>query len=389
MSKAIRALITPEVFVWARNLDAITQEEASKKVKVKIDKFQEWETGISMPTLRQAKDLAKYYRIPFVYFYLPDIPHRIKRLIKVDYRTFGNFGKSITMSRELRWLLRDIEERRDIMLSLYEMNEQTAMPFSFKMGPSVNHQEIADAIRKLLEITYDKQVKFRKPENFLNYCISILERKDFLIFQAAKIDPYEMRGLSIAYELFPIITINRKDEASAKLFTLIHELVHIVTNTSGICNDISENSSSNNNIELMCNDIAGRVLVPQDEFKTHNAISLIEKYGFDDTYVNTIARDFAVSKEVILHHLWDSGVISKQLYFETLERYSEDYQTYKSKRKGGFLTPAMDKGTQVGKLYVRTVLGALHGEKISTRDASGYLLNLGQQHFHKIERWCY
>ncbi len=77
-----------------------------------------------MPTLRQAKTLAKYYRVPFVYFYLPDVPKRTKRIDKIDYRTFGNVGDHFEMSRELRWILRDIEERRDTMIALYEANDQ-------------------------------------------------------------------------------------------------------------------------------------------------------------------------------------------------------------------------------------------------------------------------
>ncbi len=389
MNKTVRALITPEVLAWARRLDGITQEEASKKLKVKEDKIDEWENGISMPTLRQAKNLAKYYRVPFVYFYLPDIPKKTKRINRTDYRTFGNNRDVLESSRELKWLLRDIEERRDIMLALYEANGQAVKPFTLKITQTANHQDIANAIRELLEITHDKQIRFRKPEKFLTYCISKLEQKDFLIFQASKIEPEEMRGLSLAYDIFPIITLNRKDEPSARLFTLIHELVHIITNTSGVCNDISENSASSRYIELMCNDIAGLVLVPKNDLKAHKDIFQIKKFGFDDIYVSSIARDFAVSKEVILHHLMGTRIITKRMYFEILKRYSEEYQSYKSKQKEGFPPPALDKGTQVGKLYARTVLNSYYRDKISARDASNYLLDLGQQHFGKLERWCY
>ena len=113
-------------------------------------------SALKMPTLRQAKILAKYYRVPFIYFYLPDVPKRTKRIDKIDYRTFGNIGDHFDMSRELRWILRDIEERRDTMLALYEANEQEVKPFTLKMDPKVNHQIIADAIRNLLEITHDE-----------------------------------------------------------------------------------------------------------------------------------------------------------------------------------------------------------------------------------------
>lgn len=49
--------------------------------------------------------------------------------------------------------------------------------------------------------------------------------------------------------------------------------------------------------------IAGLVLAPINDIKTHPAIESIVKYGFDDTYINAMARDFAVSKEVILYNI--------------------------------------------------------------------------------------
>ena len=389
MGKSIQALITPEVLAWARNLDRISVEEASHRVNVSDAKIEEWESGISRPTLRQAKEFAKFYRVPFVYLYLPYVPQRIKRIEKVDYRTFGNVGDSFIQSRELRWFLRDVDERRDIMFELYKLEEKEPKPFEYRFPIETDPGVIAVFIRELLNLNDDIQVKFRKPEAMLTYCINKLEDLDVLVFQAAKIEPNEMRGLSLGYEVFPIIALNRKDEASARLFTLIHELAHILFGTSGLCNDTSENSTTTNQMELLCNKIAGPVLVPEQSLNKHPAIKSIKKYGFDDVFVTEIARDFAVSKEVIIHHLWSIGVISRKMYFETLQRYSDEYLSYKAKKKKGFLPPALDKGTQVGKLYAKTVLSTYYGDKISARDASGYLLNLGTQHFEKVERWCY
>ena len=356
MAKSIPALVTPEVLVWARKLDAISIDEIASKMKIPPQKIEEWEDGKSYPTLTQAKELAKQYRVPFVYFYLPDTPQRKKRLNKVDYRAFGNMGVQNTESRELRWLLRDIEDRRDSMLTLYE--------------------EIGK--------------KFRQPEKALSHCVEALEKNDVLVFQAAKIETSEMRGLSVAYEQMPIIVLNRKDEPSARLFTLCHELVHIVTRTSGICTDVSENSTSNNELELRCNQIAGMVLVPKSSIVKHPVIKDIQAYGFDDARVGKIARDFAVSKQVILHCLWELNIISQPFYYETLNRYSDEYKAYKAqKSKKGFLPPVTDTGTQVGKLYAKTVLNAYYAEKITARDTSSYLLNLKAKNFGKLERWCF
>ena len=120
MGKSIPAIVTPEVLQWARGLDRISIEEIALKLKVDVAKIEAWENGSEYPTLPQAKRLAKQYRVPFAYLYLPDTPQKTKRLDKVDYRTFGNWGIE-EMSRELRWFLRDIEERRDTMIELYQV----------------------------------------------------------------------------------------------------------------------------------------------------------------------------------------------------------------------------------------------------------------------------
>ena len=389
MAKSIPAIVTPEVLQWARSLDRITLEEIALKLKVEVAKVEAWENGSEYPSLIQAKNLAKQYRVPFAYFYLPDTPQKTKRLEKVDYRTFGNWGVG-EMSRELRWFLRDIEDRRDTMIELYKEAEMEPVPFTLNISVDTAEAVFATQIRNFLSLTDQIQIKFRKPEAALSFCISRLEEQDFLVFQAAKIQTEEMRGLSIAYDMFPIIALNRKDEPSARLFTLIHELVHILSRTSGICNDMSQDKVQISKIELFCNKIAGLTLVPTPQLKKNRNISLIQQYGLDDAYVNAIARDFAVSKEVILHRLWDIGIIDPTTYFDTLNRYSEEYIAYKNrKKKDGFLPPALDKGTQVGKLYTKTVITAYHAEKLSPREASNYLLGLRVKHFGAIERWCY
>lgn len=389
MARSIPAIVTPEVLQWARRLDRITLEEISQKLKVDVAKVEAWENGDEHPTLPQAKSLAKQYRVPFAYFYLPNTPEKTKRLDKVDYRTFGNLGIG-EMSRELRWFLRDIEDRRDTMIELYEKAELEPIPFTLNISTEVAEDIFAAQIRSFLSLTEQVQIKLRKPETALSYCISKLEEQDFLVFQAAKISPEEMRGLSIAYDVFPIIALNRKDEPSARLFTLLHELVHILSRTSGICNDMGLDKAQLGKMELFCNKIAGLALVPTQQLKKNKNIDLMQQYGLDDTYVNALARDFAVSREVILHRLWDIGIIGQTTYFDTLNRYSEEYIAYKSRaKKDGFLPPALDKGTQVGKLYTKAIIEAYHADRLSPRETSNYLLGLRVKHFGAIERWCY
>lgn len=389
MGKSIPAIVTPEVLSWARGLDKITVDEIAKIMKVDVAKVLAWEDGSEYPTFVQAKNLAKQYRVPFAYFYLPDTPKKTKRIDKVDYRTFGNLGVE-EMSRELRWFIRDIEDRRDTMIELYDQVQVKPNVLTLNISVGTTEEKFANQIRTFLSLTNELQIKFRKPEVALSYCISKLEEKDFLIFQAAKIQPEEMRGLSLAYELFPVIGLNRKDEPSARLFTLLHELVHILSRTSGICNDMNIDGNVQSKLELFCNKVAGLSLVPTEQLIQNRNFIFIQQYGIDKMHVSALARDFAVSREVILHRLWDVKIISRKTYFEILDNYSEEYLAYKKRKKvDGFLPPALDKATQVGRLYTKTVLSAYNADKLTPREVSNYLLGLRVTQFRAIERWCY
>ena len=149
MEKSIPAIVTPRVLQRARGLDRITVDEIANKLKVDAAKVEAWEKGDEYPTLPQAKSLAKQYRVPFAYFYLPDTPQKTKRLNKVDYKTFGN-GSIGEMSRELRWFLRDVEERRDTMIELYEQNEMELVPLSINILVDTVEDMFAAPIREFL-----------------------------------------------------------------------------------------------------------------------------------------------------------------------------------------------------------------------------------------------
>ena len=96
MGKSIPAIVTPEVLQWARGLDRISIEEIALKLKVDVAKIEAWENGSEYPTLPQAKRLAKQYRVPFAYLYLPDTPQQKDwiRLI-IEHLAIGELKKCL------------------------------------------------------------------------------------------------------------------------------------------------------------------------------------------------------------------------------------------------------------------------------------------------------
>lgn len=76
----------------------------------------------------------------------------------------------------------------------------------------------------------------------------------------------EFGGLSVSYSLTPAILVNPKDAISGRLFTMLHEVVHIALNQNGICSPQYDTEESGKEIERFCNRVAAEVLIPRSVF---------------------------------------------------------------------------------------------------------------------------
>ena len=101
-----RANITPDVLKWARETAKMSEKEAASKVSIKVEKLQEWENGISMPTINQAQKLAKSYQRPLAILFLPEPPKDFHPL--QDFRKKG----SIALSTSSIFIIREIQQKQ-------------------------------------------------------------------------------------------------------------------------------------------------------------------------------------------------------------------------------------------------------------------------------------
>ena len=380
------ALITPQILIWARERLDLSPAEAAAYLKTQPEKLQNWEQGKEYPTVNQAKEIAKKYKIPYVFFFLPEPPQNIKPPKNQDYRTFSN-QPLMRQSIELKTLLFDIMQRREVMLELYNQMGIEFKEFAcyFDITKAADNQ-IADTIKALLHLP-----ETIKKTNAFNIFRNALENIGILVFQATDVPTHEMRGLSVFEEIFPIIVVNRKDAPSARIFTLMHELVHLLTRTAGICDTTGFSELTSFEIELKCNHIAAQVLVPENILKTNVAyMQLMENWN--DNLVRQIADSFSVSREVIIGRLLAIKNISFDFYQRKIRQYTDEYFNYpkdNSNKERSFLSPSIDKESQLGKTYIETVLTAFNQDVISARDAISYFEGLRLKHFEKLERWCF
>jgi len=127
----------------------------------------------------------------------------------------------------------------------------------------------------------------------------------------------KLRGFSIIDDIVPIIGIKRGSEApTSKIFTLFHELGHILLNEGGVC-DLTE--MTNIEIEKWCNAFAAEVLVPNSELMQMGVVIERKQQGqkiWSKNDLITLGNYFHVGPLSILRSLLVNKLTTEKFYNE-------------------------------------------------------------------------
>jgi Zn-dependent peptidase ImmA (M78 family) len=125
---------------------------------------------------------------------------------------------------------------------------------------------LAGRVRDYLGITLTDQSGWPDDETALKAWQKSLHDVGIFVFKDAfRVEGYS--GFSLYDDLFPIIYVNNSSTKSRQIFTLFHELAHLLFHTSGIdtLDDryIPRLSGKQKRIEILCNQFAAQFLVPE------------------------------------------------------------------------------------------------------------------------------
>ena len=76
------------------------------------------------------------------------------------------------------------------------------------------------------------------------------------------------RGFSLWDDFAPVVAVNTAWNESARLFTLLHELGHLITRTSSACVESVRTTSKTDPVERWCERFAADVLIPAKDAET-------------------------------------------------------------------------------------------------------------------------
>ena len=376
MAKSFTVDVVPQVLSWLRTSAGWEIEEAAKRLGTSAEVVKDLESGKRNPTLKQLHTLSEIYKRPIASFFLSK--PKQERPMPKDYRFLPN--KTNIFDRKTILAIRRTRSLQNLSKELsLNINYDTKTEIK-KAKLTDNSELIASEYRKILNLDIEKQGRFRDAYKMLGHLRDVLEDRNILVFQFSM--PIEdARGFALADETPNIIVINSKDSIEARLFTLMHELAHIILGETVI--DLPEESLVvRSNIEAWCNAFSSAFLLPKEvsiDLFNKSKNSLTET----DT-LNALSRKYKVSKAVLLVKMVNLNYISRQEFDSVLARYAPKEAKVEKKEKQAIGMASDQKClSEMGNKFVSLVANNFDKEFITYNDALSFL-SIKSRNFDKV-----
>lgn len=368
------ALINKETLEYICSHVGVTNAFLAQRTHISEETIAKWLTAddVAVPTINQAKALAKALNIPFAGLYMSKEHINFKHLSHLrNLRTMPE-GIAIDDSA-LNLALVDLIRAHDFLYSSEEELGLVNVPLTLPAIPdNASPVKYAKAIRDFFALELATQFRLASARQFYLYVRQKVENKGIFIHCFTGVEVEAVRGISIFDETNPIIGINDDDCYPAKTFSIIHELVHILKRQSTLCNDMYSSFTAQNE-EVFCNAVAGEALVPADALTSYFNSHTITTISLDS--IETIAKRFSISREVITRRLYDTGRISKDIY-DTFT--NEIRHSFEQKREAARIARQEGKGQMIPRSMSREAV-----DKNSTAICRVLLIGYGEGLFNK------
>ena len=168
-----------------------------------------------------------------------------------------------------------LRKAKAFQLNLMELTHMERNPASraitkdLSFSSNTNLAEAANQLRSYLGVTIETQQSWPDDEAALKEWRQALQTVGVYIFKDA-FKANEFSGFCLFDEVFPLIYVNNSAAKTRQIFTLFHELAHLLFETSGIDtihgDYISKLQGDSKRIEVFCNRFAAEFLFSRDCF---------------------------------------------------------------------------------------------------------------------------
>lgn len=343
-------------------------------IKMKVEKIEHIMSGDIQPTFNQLVKIAKTIHVPVGVLMLDTYLTKPKE--NLEFRVLN----SRTLNEKSDELNETIEEMKLKQRFLREEIEYE-LPFIRQFTMEEDILEIAEAIRKI--IGFNKRYMDEIKSNAFQYFREKINQAGIFVFLNGKVkdnthrplDIHEFRGFVLSDKKAPIIFINQTDSQKGRLFTLIHEMVHLFVGHDGIFNNESLMQIESRSIETFVNQITAELLVPISELSRLKTSAIKE-----------LEKIYPVSQFVLYRRLLDIGQMRYDDYQNAIRKIvfesKNEVNHYQSNKTYGNYYQNLNY--RMEHTFFKYVHCALKEKRISYTDAF-QLLGVGYMGFKALE----
>jgi len=306
--------INPAILVWARKESGTDIDNILRELEVDHPTYQLWERFGNNVPFSKLKILAKIFQRQTAIFFLPVVPERSGR--PIDNRNLKDFDAKL--SPETLLSIRRANRYSELLNDLnpapyYQRLYRWIGEFQeiFYNPKRIDREEISSWIRKKIDISIDEQVEAQSQSQVFKMWKTAFEVKLGIPAFQFKMPMHEIQGFSLNEKTPYCIAVNNRHSITGKIFTLFHELGHLLKKQAGIC--YPEKIADNQITELECNAFAGMFLIPREIVKPFDSV--------DDIFA--FSNKLKVSSESYLRRLKGLNLINDQNFFNLLSEIRE------------------------------------------------------------------
>jgi len=370
--------INPRMLRWARERAGRSVEEAATRSRVKVAQVTAWEDehDSSVPTVRQARILAKFYDRSFLEFFRGEPPELPDPDLIPDFRLYRS-ADDPSQTRKLKNIQLWVEAQRTNALDLYSELGETppTVPESLFATLAFDEEDAAARARVALKFSLEEQVGLKASERY--QLPSILRRKieatGILTLRRADLKAVRVRGFCIATYPLPVIVFGNESPA-AQAFTLVHEFAHVLIKQSAISGPLPRVGGGKNErkIEEWCNQFAAAFLLPRDAVENRLARPDVPAEGIPDETLSELAQRFCVSEHAMLIRLVELRYVRASYYWNVKRpQFDKEEENYSGFGRASYYGTRYR--SSLGDLYTSLVIGAWSNGRITNHNAAEYM----------------
>ena len=358
--------INPAIIKWARERSGYTLQDIAKSFKKDIATISYWESGEKAPTYRQLEKLADKFKRPTALFFFPEIPQEPNLVNQFSLRS----SEIEKLSPKIHLLLRQAAARQ---ISLMELNmgvnpaeSRIFRDLQARLDDSVT--DLARRTREYLDISVETQSSWNDSAKALEIWRDCIEEKGIFVFKDAFQNEF-VDGFSLVHDEFPVIYLNNSRLHVRQIFSLLHELAHLLLGANGITRGINPEGGG---IERFCNQFAAEFLVPTSDLDKR-----LNFPNYDDTAIEKLASHYTVSRPVILLRLINQGIFEGSDYRRKIKQWTERYESLLQKTEGSKNSGGGNyyntRAVYLGYRFLELAFGKYHQGECSIEELAEHL----------------